>query len=306
MLQVTRFKSLLVLTLVAAFLMAAESLQAESVAPFFGVSPTKVEMMIKPGARAAREIHILNQLGGPARFTLSTADYTADADTGGVDILDGEAGFYSLRRYFNLSDYEFTLDQGETKTVSVAVSLPTAASVAGSLHGVVLVSGERMDRGQAAAKLASQAGILFFIQVEGRAQVEGRLTNLAVAGGRWHLNPDRRPTVNISYHNTGNTYLNPYGLLTVKNMISQKKMFLSVEPWFVLPHSERTKSIELTRQLGSGLYQVQVEQNRGYDDIIDTDTTWLVIISPWLLVLGLLLGLLLTVYLLKKHMLKLI
>ena len=55
---------------------------------------------------------------------------------------------------------------------------------------------------------------------------------------------------------------------------------VDLEPWFILPMSERLREITWTREFLLGRYTATAEINRSYDDIVDTMsfTFW---VLPW-------------------------
>jgi hypothetical protein len=88
----------------------------------------------------------------------------------------------------------------------------------------------------------------------------------------------------VYYENTGMIHLAPYGEIRIANMLGEEVDFVQLEPWFVLPHSQRLREVSWNREFLFGRYTATVEINRSYDDVIDTAvySFW---VLPWKLLL---------------------
>lgn len=97
--------------------------------------------------------------------------------------------------------------------------------------------------------------------------------------GSWWF--DKGPiTFLLSHENTGSMHVNPYGELRVTNMFGAEVGFVELDPWFILPKSIRTREVIWNNEFLLGRYAVSVAVNRGYEDIIDTDTIYIWVL-PW-------------------------
>ncbi len=257
------------------------SLAIAQASPFFAVSPTKAELWLAPGETGDKVITIANNLGGAARFTITVEDYVASGN--GLKLLGQEDGVYSLKYYIQ-TPQSFVLGQGEKYELPITISLPANAPI-NSLHAAVVVEGQRLNEIRGAARVSSRIAVPFFIRVEGEAKEQGKLQKFALTGGPIQILGNNLNAY-ISFKNFGTTYLNPYGYLEIKNLLSQKVMRVPVDPWFILPKSTRTNDIELSRLNLSGLYSITLYQNRGYGDLIDSDRIFGLFISR--LIFGLL------------------
>ncbi|MEX0910442.1 MAG: hypothetical protein WDZ73_01670, partial [Candidatus Paceibacterota bacterium] len=113
----------------------------------------------------------------------------------------------------------------------------------------------------------SRVGVLLFVRTLGEEIFAGNLTDSYLSQTVNFLN--QKPiSVFATYSNQGNTYLNPYGYIEFKNLITRSVILEPVEPWFVLPNSLRTREV-VGPTLAPGMYTVKILMNRGYDNIID-------------------------------------
>ncbi len=253
---------------------------------FFTVTPTKVEMRLKPGEKETRQIKIVNNFNVSKRFVVAVEDFIDSAYGDDVVIGNQINNPMSLYGYIQTDKKDFVLQPGQEIKVNVTINLPNNMSP-GSKHAVFLISSTDINTTVAAAKTIARIGVLFFVRVEGDEMFSGQLINTGLLDGLV-LFGNKNPTVFLSYENGGNTYLNPYGYIEIQNVLSRQVKRVAIEPWFVLPDSSRIKEIS-TVSLFGGVYTVKVLLNRGYNNIIDTDQHYLLVFSAKFITLLLLL-----------------
>lgn len=75
-------------------------------------------------------------------------------------------------------------------------------------------------------------------------------------------------------------YVNPYGVIRIKNIVGQEVGEVQVEPWFAMPQSLRMREVVWDRPYLFGYYTAVASINRGYGDIVDTEVLsfWVI---PW-------------------------
>ena len=102
----------------------------------------------------------------------------------------------------------------------------------------------------------------------------------------------------LLYENTGTVHLNPYGEVSIKNMLGEEVGYLEIDPWFVLPSAVRLREFSWDREFLFGRYTAEASINRGYDDEIDVlkTTFW---VLPWKLVGSIFLGLFIIIFLVR-------
>lgn len=269
----------LYLGIVFLFLLTPNFAEAQN---FFGVTPTKIELSLRPGESETRKVKVVNDFSVPKRFIVSVEDFTDGSNGDDVVIGNEPNNPMSLYRYLYANQKNFVLQPGQEIDLNVAVNLPANMNP-GSKHAVLLISSIDLDAKAAAAKTIARVGVLFFVRVEGEENFSGQLVNAGLLGGPF-LFGDKEPTVFLSYENSGNTYLNPYGYIEIQNVFSRQKKQVAIEPWFVLPESSRIREVP-TVSLFGGVYTFKVLLNRGYDNIIDTEQHYLFVLSVKFIIL---------------------
>jgi len=226
----------------------------------FTLSPAKIELTMKLGETSQRFLTLTNRESSPKRAVITFEDFAP------------EASAYSLIPYLATSPRVIDVPAGGSIQIPITVELPTTAPV-GSFHGAVFFSFLPLEPLPTDGVITtSRLGALFFIQLaDGRAAASGRLNKFGLLDQRW-FRAGESIIFYSNYTNSGNVYLNPYGLISLTNRLTQAKLVQTIDPWFVLPESSRTREITLARGLSFGWYEARLELNRGYADIVDEKT----------------------------------
>lgn len=253
----------------------------------FVVGPGKVELQIAPGDSIQTELLITNRLGSTKTFLLSVEDVAGSDDPNTTVVLLGDdRGPYTLKDYISLPQKQIVIENGERVRVPVTVALPPDAEP-GGFYGSVLVSvaSESDDDQENAARsvLISRIGTLFFVTTPGDKSSEGELLSFKTIGDK-SVYANGPVNFSLLFENTGTTHLNPYGELSITNIMGQEVGFIELDPWFSLPASMRSRDIAWDRGSLFGKYTATVKINRGYEDIIDNESyTFYVLNLPVLL-----------------------
>lgn len=257
----------------------------------FVVGPGKVDVTVKPGESKTVEMTVTNRTGERRIFNLTVED--AEGSTNletPIVLLGADKGPYSLKDYITFDAPSFELDHNQRARVPVTISVPQNASP-GGLYGSVLVNTVAVEAepGDTAGTVPQSAiiariGTLFFVTVPGAVERDGELKDFATVPEKHFFQSGPIP-FGILFENQGSIHLAPYGELRVTNMLGEEVGFVQLEPWFVLPQSERLREVSWDRELLFGRYTATVQINRSYDDIVDTlsFSFW---VLPWKLVLG--------------------
>lgn len=270
------------------FVLGTTTVSAQS----FSLSPAKVELSLAPGQSNITNLLVRNDQDRTVRFFVEVEDFVgSDSPESAVQLLNEENSPYSLKRYISVGAGEFFLGPGQTRLVPVAITLPASAPP-GGLYSAVLVSTEKVGSGPITPTVRTRVGSLFFVRIDGPVNESGALTGFGLVGGRVKfLSPG---SFFINYKNDGNVYLNPYGVIEIKNIFGQKISQLPIDPWFVMPDSERVRDLASADLPGWGIYRAEIFMNRGYGDIIDQQSYYflslhLVSIIVSVLIIGLVL-----------------
>lgn len=286
----------LVLALPAYFVNAQEITRESVGAGDYGdfvVGPGKIELPLAPGGTRIVEMTVTNRLGEPRLFKLEVEDAAGTKDPSRPVILLGDdIGPYTLKDYLHFPEDSFVLGAGERARIPVTVALPEDAEPGGR-YGSVLVTTTTLpnetgvsSNAQTGSAIVSRIGTLFFITTPGQVELDGQLTGFSTIPDKTFFT--KGPIdFSILFENNGSIHLNPYGTISISNMLGEEVGFIEMDPWYALPQSLRFREVSWDRELMIGRYTATLELNRGYNDVIDTAT-----ISFWILPLNVVLPIL--------------
>jgi hypothetical protein len=243
----------------------------------FVVGPGRSEINLQPGQSKTVFISVANRISDDRTFRFEVVDVTGSADgASALSLVEGGRGPYSIIDYISFPEETITLKLGDRARVPVTVSLPPDAEP-GGYYGSILVS--TVQTGREATDIAlpsnpiiARVGSHVFLTVGGEQDLSGETIGLStIPSTSWYT--EGPINLGIAYENTGSVHLNPYGEITVTNILGEQVGYVELEPWFVLPKSLRTREVTWDREFLFGRYTVEANINRGYDDVIDTVTT---------------------------------
>lgn len=254
------------------------------------VGPGKSEVALNPGEHAVRTLTVTNRYGKDMKFHIEVEDFRGSRDTSEVIVLLGnERGPYSLRDFIKPEVSAFKLKHGDRITIPVVIDVPADASP-GGLYGAVIITtepeapSESVTAGVTKSNLTviSRLASLFFVRVSGTAKEAGALKDFSTDKKIYQTG---KIDFSWLYENSGNVYLNPYGLIKITNLIGTTVDEAGIQPYFVMPDALRQKNLSWQHGFMFGRYQAKIMLNRGYNDVIDekTVTFW---ILPWKVLAG--------------------
>ncbi len=264
-----------------------ESVASAQINNGFVVSPGKVEVELKSGGKKIVPIKVLNHTGSTKTFSIGVEDFSGSKNPlETVLLLGSERGPYSLKDYLRVDEKSFELKNNEQATVPVYISIPTDAEPSG-LYGALIVSTASGDdstsRGTSA--VISRLGVLFFVKVSGNIFEQGQVVSFETApsGGFLSHGPI---TFRLLYENTGSAHLNPYGQIKIKNIFGKEVGTVTLDPWFTMPQSLRLREISWNKTFLFGRYRAEASVNRGYSDIVDSNSLSFWVIPWWVSVIA--------------------
>jgi hypothetical protein len=252
------------------------------------VGPGKVELTIKPGETVTHYVSVTNRVSDNRRFTFTAEDMSGSADgKQNVVLLGDQNGPYSMKDFVTFPRGDISIELGQRAQVPVTITMPPNAEP-GGYYGAVLVSTVRESVGDSVrapqSPILARVGTLFFITVPGDAERSAELVSFDTIGGKsWYQSGP--VNLQIVYENTGSVHLNPYGEITVHNMLGEEVGFVELDPWFVLPKSLRLRDISWDREMLLGRYTITARINRGYDNVVD-ESTIAIWVLPWKVIVG--------------------
>lgn len=271
----------------------------------FVVGPGRSEVTAKPGETVYTEVTVTNRISGDREFFIEVEDIEGAQDGSSmVTVPDGKKSPRGLVDFISFPETTLSLDLGERARIPVAINVPTDASP-GGYFGAVLIStvrkaeveGDLVPRSPIIARVAS----LVFLTVEGDVVESGETVSFDTIndGSNWGFWYEKGPIdFGILYENTGTIHLNPYGEISITNMLGEEVGYVQLEPWFVLPNALRLREVTWDREFLFGRYKAEARINRGYNDQIDTIETsfW---VLPWKLVGSIFLGLFIIIFVVR-------
>ncbi len=260
---------MIVLRLLLAFFLGFVLAAPAQAAPpgFVSITPTKREITVNPGETRLVELTVESTLDQAISFELRVSDLIA--------------GEHSLINEVTAPDTIFTLAPGQSLSVPIEIKMP-ATAYPGTRHGQisVVIKNQSANLGNAQAAVTTALNSLLFIRVPGEVKESGRLDRFGLLGGSPLLNAGERTGFYIAFHNDGNSYLNPYGLIKILNWRGRELGFAVIDPWYVLPGTTRIRDIP-DLILPAGIYRATLDLNRGYDNVIDSKQIWFAVYPLW-------------------------
>lgn len=253
----------------------------------FVISPTKVELEMKPGESASRDIMVANRTGSTVTIEFSMEDFEGSTDPSQATVFLGEEdSSWGARKWLEPEISSIVLKQGETVTFRTKVNVPSNAEPGGHYAALFAFSTyETEDAAGTAINITSRVGTLFLIRVAGTVVEQGNLSKPEVSRFSEYGPID----IGLVFNNEGNVHLKPSGRVIITNILGQAVAEIPVPEWVVLPESSRRNVVKWDSHYLFGRYTARAEIAYGPDGtpIIASTTFWVI---PWKIVLAIALG----------------
>ena len=188
--------------------------------------PAKAEVFLDAGGSTTTVFTIANRTERAESFSVTVTNFAAGEN--GVE-LDKKSGNYDAKTFIFPEAQKFTLQSGEQAKVSVSIFAPKTFAGGELLGAVIFGSGE----GDTGAKVVTRLGALIFAQVKNGSVEDGLLKDFSYKSGYF----------SIKFENRGNVYLNPYGVIEIRNLFGRMNKRVEIDPWFVLSGASRERII---------------------------------------------------------------
>lgn len=263
---------------------------ADASETIFTISPARQELALSAGQTKIFNLKINNQSSKPEHFSLSIKDIYPAQDGVGFTF-DSNTPPPEQTYLFSRLNFSYpkriTVSPGATEFVPIEIIVPETWPTL-SLHGLINLT---LDQSGSAgtAKLNTSAGAIVLVRLAGPIKESGQL--LRFNSFQHWLSAPEALRLQIAYQNNGNVYLNPYGLITIKNWRGREIQNTYVDPWFVLPGAIRNREMLIRPQASSwrpGFYRVKLVLNLGFDNQLSYGSSYFVVLPPPLWSLGLL------------------
>lgn len=249
----------------------------------FIVGPAKLEATIAPGESTVVFVDLENRTGRTEAYSFSFEDFVASDKPGEVVTLVPGADATrdtSLMSDLLVSQNTVTLAQGDRVRVPVSIAIPVGTTPGGKF-GALVVSAHADASTQtsgASATIVGRTAVLIFVTVSGDVHHDASLKSFKIGGA--HIVFGTPLDMQIAFANNGSVNENPYGGITVHNMFGTVISKTAIDPWFVLPGAVRTRDVSVSTTHLFGVYHATLEENRGYDDTVDTASVTFVALAP--------------------------
>lgn len=251
----------------------------------FVMSPAKVDLFVTPGMVRQVTLYVTNRMGREATFALSVEDARGDA-TEAVILLGNDRGPYSIKDFVSFSEKTFVLKHGEQVAIPVSIEVPEDATPGGMYGSVVVSTRNEATQIGSGAIVQSRLAALFLVRVSGEVEERGEVMAFDTLNSKRLFFSSVVPKFFVTYRNEGKVHLNPYGGIDIESILGSPKS-ITIEPWFVLPGSTRTRVIEGIDRLRFGRFTAILNLNKGYgDEVVQEKVTfWVVPKTVWLVLL---------------------
>lgn len=265
-----------------------EQLDKTPIAGDYVIGPGKNELQLNPGERATKILTVTNRYGKEMEFKIGVEDFSGSNNpTEPLVLLGQEKGPYSLKDFLHPEVLEFKLQHGDRISIPVVIDIPKDAQP-GGLYGSVIVSTKPVVSSGIPEELSAKGNVtiisrlasLYFIRVNGLVNESGRVSSFST-DKKYYTQPNL--LFKSLFENSGSIYLNPYGLISIENIIGARVDELKIDPYFVMPGSVRQKEITLNRSVMFGRYKATLQLNRGYNNLVDERSVYFWVL-PWKLI----------------------
>ncbi|MHB9112532.1 MAG: hypothetical protein ACYC4D_07890 [Thermoleophilia bacterium] len=258
----------------------------------FVISPTKVELEMKPGESASLDIMVENRTGSTITIEFSTEDFEGSADPAQATVFLGdEDSARGARKWLEPEISSIVLKHGETLTFRTRINVPTYAEPGGHYAALFAFSTyETEDEQGSAINITGRKGTLFLVKVAGNVLEEGNLSKPEIS----RLSEYGPIDIGLVFNNEGNVHLTPSGRVIVTNILGQAVAEIPVAEWVVLPESSRRNIVKWDSHFLFGRYTARAEIVYASDGspMIVSSTFWVI---PWKIVLAIALGVVLLI-----------
>lgn len=267
------------------------------------IKPALIEERVDPGEKRTFYISVKNVTGSDKTLFLGVADIRGTNDAGApIFAENGEVSDYALSQWVTFKEGSVTLVAGETKDVAFTVEVPSEVSP-GSHFGSVYFDSQPPQIGITGSGVGIRVGNIISLRIAGETEESMRLREFSTAQFIYDSPPI---TFTTTLENLGNVLLRPNGLIEITDMFGREvgKVEVNETGASTFPRSER--SYETTwnyDKFAIGRYQAIMSVVYGEDErktVSGATSFWILPLKPILTVLGTVLTLVITFFVLMK------
>jgi len=257
----------------------------------FSISPFFQEITLEENqAGADFYLEVENNKSYPAVFRISTVDFGALNQSGGVAFLGNSEDFsqkYGLSSWMNLEKDAIVINPGETQEIKVSLENRKALSPGGH-YGAVLFkmeeNGNKQNEEADSVSLNPSFASLVFLRKLG-----GEIYGLNLKNYELKHNPfSFSNELSLSFQNSGNVHITPRGTVKIFDPLGRevKKGIINGASGIILPESSRFFSLTLKNKAFifiPGYYRLAIDYRyNGSDDSLARNEKFLIIPAPFI------------------------
>jgi hypothetical protein len=256
------------------------------------ISPTRHELTIEPGTKQDITISLKNISGADVVANAVVNDFEADNRTGEpkLNVDPNSSSPASIKKFIsNLENVQLAKDQ--SKDLVIHVDIPSGTSP-GGYYGVIRYQAVPVEtaENQGNVSLTASVGAIVLVQVPGQITESMQLVSLKAQQDDKQKSfftsvPNK---LSLEVKNTGNSFLKPFGKVTVTNLSGKEVASYEVnstEPrGNVLPDTSRIFTNDI-QGLGSfGRFKATANIGYGEGSEVMTISTTFWVIPVWLVI----------------------
>ena len=293
-----RALSIITISLLSVWSLAAPVAAQEQAGSGLIISPTRSELEIMPGGTGEVEITLSNVSGGSITAEATVNDFVSEDNTGKPKILTNsdEKLPVSIQDFItNLDDIKLSKDEKKTFKLNIAVPEDTSA---GAYYGVVrytaIPEGRELTDQERQIALSASVGSLVLITVPGDITEQVQLREVRVGfDGTFGTFLVKKPNVaEVEIKNLGNGFSKPFGRVTLTNFSGDEVYSYELNNASpranILPDTTRVFSNPLEGVSAPGRYTLTANISHGNGGEVLTQKVSFWYIPVWLLIVGLL------------------
>lgn len=233
----------------------------------FSVSPLYHEITILEGDQVQRiPMELTNRTDADAAFRLSSVDFGALDESGGVAFLGGDGDFekrYGLASWIIPENDTVIIPAGTSETIYVRLENRESLSPGGHYGAMLfqMVQDEPISAENSSVSIRSSFASLFFVKKQGGEVVGFEYKGISDTRVAMSGIPEK---ISVKFQDSGNIHLVPRGRILVTDMFGRivRKGIINDDSGRILPESFRVFPVMLkpvSRAYFPGKYSVSVE-----------------------------------------------
>lgn len=229
------------------------------------VAPPNTDLTLSGGEQVTRSLTITNEGSAAASVTMSVNNFTASGEEGGASYLPKGTG--GLADWITLSPSSFTLEGGDSKDVNVVIDVPSNASAGGHYATVFAYTSAQGAVSGTGAAVTTAIGANFLVNISGNVVEKASIAEFSTPRSRLNAGEDVEFTIRIT--NSGNTHINPTGVVEVfRKGVKVDELTLNESGSAILPNSTRAFSVVSEKALLPGAYAAKATVSYGSGEVL--------------------------------------